>query len=87
MLINCFKTTTKVKGIRIMIDKTKNIETSIEDENIFTYLELPSRILLYMNGKPAMGKFHLFIECIFYASVNIKKYVIIVSEMDVLVAL
>jgi len=47
-----------------MIDKTKNIETSIEDENIFTYLELPSRMLLYMNSKPAMGKFHLFIECI-----------------------
>jgi hypothetical protein len=42
-----------------MINKTKNIETSIEDENIFTYLELPSRMLLYMNGKPVMAKFHL----------------------------
>jgi hypothetical protein len=58
------------------------ITLNIEDENIFTYLELPSRMLLYMNGKPAMGKFHLFIECIFYASVNIKKYVTIVNEMD-----
>jgi hypothetical protein len=48
--------------------RTKNIETSIEDENIFTYLELPSRMLLYMNGKPVMAKFHLFIECIFYYS-------------------